>query len=79
MKDTIRLWLIKIVLAVVIIIATILAATQLKSPGQSQNPVMTAIGFCAFVALLKWKPAKPNSSTEIEVKPLDKRDDDSNV
>lgn len=79
MKDNIRLWLIKIVLAVVIFFIAAILGSLMKSPGQSSSPWAGAIAGAAILALIAWKPAKRNASTDIEVKPLDKRDDDSSI
>lgn len=79
MKDTVRLCIIKVIIGFVIAIATIIGATQLKSPDQSQNPIITGIGFIAIVALVKWKPANNSSSSGMTVKPLNKQNDKSDV
>ncbi len=79
MKDNIRLWLIKIVLAVIIFFIAAILGSLMKSPGQSSSPWAGAIAGVAILTLLRWKPAKRSSSTEIQVKPLDKGDDDRSV
>jgi len=79
MKSTIRLWLIKIVLTIVIFFVAVIAGRVITGPGGRINPWAGAIAGVAIIALIKWKPAKSSGSTGIKVKPLNKRDDDSGV
>ena len=79
MKNTIRLWLIKIIIAVFIFFVAAILGSLTKGDRRSPSPIFGAIAGISILALIAWKPAKPNNSAQIEVKPLDKRDDDSNV
>ncbi|MEI6654450.1 MAG: hypothetical protein WCP45_06755 [Verrucomicrobiota bacterium] len=73
--DTVRHWIIKIVLGAVILFLTMFISLLTHTDGSTGNWPVAAIGVAAFFALMAWKPEKRGSSTEIVVKPLNKRDD----
>lgn len=66
---------IKIILGVGILFLASAINVVLTGSGKS-NPLIAIVVGCSFIGLLVWKPGQSGNSTEIDVKPLDKKDED---
>jgi hypothetical protein len=65
--------LIKIILGCGIIFIGAFINVAMTGSGQRTNPIITIVMGCAILALWAWKPSQPANTTEIDVKPLDKK------
>lgn len=68
--------LIKIILGFGILLLGSAINVGLTGSGERTNPLITIVMGCAILALWAWKPGQPATSTEIDVKPLDKKNED---
>ena len=71
--------LIKIILAFGIILLSAAINVGMTGSGERTNPLITIVMGCAILALWAWKPGQSDTSKEIDVKPLDKKNEDRDL